>query len=66
MKILGVLLIFKAITVLMTIKITKMALVDMYLTTGGVKIRVLDYFPEIFSLWPHSALQGITFHTLQW
>ena len=46
---LGLLLIFKAITVLMTIKITKMALVNIHLTNGGVKIRVLGYTPEIFS-----------------
>ena len=63
---LGLLLIYKAITVLMTIKITKMALVNMYLTIGGVKIRVLGYTPEIFSLWPHAALWGLTFHTLSW
>ena len=63
---LGLLLIYKAITVLMTIIITKMALVNMYLTIGGVKIRVLGYTPEIFSLWPHTALWGLTFHTLSW
>ena len=62
---LGLLLIYKAITVLMTIKITKMALVNMYmyLTIGGVKIRVLSYTPEILSLWLHfpyiiMALEG--------
>ena len=49
----------------MTIKITKMALVNMYmyLTIGGVKIRVLSYTPEILSLWLHfpyiiMALEG--------
>ena len=47
---LGSLLIYKAITVLMTIKINKMALVNMYLTIGGVKISVVGYTPEIFSL----------------
>ena len=31
--------------VLITIEITKMALVNMYLTIGGVKIRVLGYTP---------------------
>ena len=48
------------------LKFTKNALVDMYLTTGGVKIRALGYTPEIFSPRPHSALQGLTFHTVQW
>ena len=43
-------LIYKAITVLRTSKITKMALVNMYLTIGGMKIRVLGYTPEILSL----------------
>ena len=43
-----------------------MALVNMYLTIGGVKIRVVGYTPEIFSLWPHAALWGLTFHTLSW
>ena len=45
---LGLLLIFKATTVLMTIKITKMALVNMYLTIGGEKVRVLGYNSRIF------------------
>ena len=58
------LLIYKAITQLMTIKITKIALVNMYLTTGGWKIRVLGYTPEMFSLWLHAALWGLTLHTL--
>ena len=49
---LGLQLIYKAITVLMTLKITKMALVNMYLTIGGVKIRVLGYTPEIFHCGP--------------
>ena len=62
----GLLLIYRAVTVLMTSKITKMALVKMYLTIGGVKIRVLGYTPEFFSLWPHAALWGLTFHTLAW
>ena len=53
---LGLLLIYKAIKVLMTIKITKMASVKIYLTIGGVKIRVVGYTPEIFSLLPHTAL----------
>ena len=35
-----------------------------YLTIDGVKIRVLGYTPEIFSLWLHSALRALTFHTL--
>ena len=61
---LGKLFIYKAITVLMTMKITKMALVNMYLTIGGVKIKVLVYTPENVSLWPHAALWGLTFHTL--
>ena len=61
---LGLLLIYKAIIVLMTIKITKMALVNMYLTIGGAEIRFLGYTPEIFSQWPHAALWGLTFHTL--
>ena len=43
-----------------------MPLVNMYLTIGGVKIRVLGYTPEIFSLWPHAALWGLTLHTLSW
>ena len=60
----GLLLIYKAITVLMTLKITKMALVNMYLSIGGVKIRVVGYTPEFFSLGPHAALLGLTFHTL--
>ena len=50
----------------MTAKITKMALVNMYLTIGGVKMRVLGYTPEIFSLWPHAALWGLTFYSLTW
>ena len=58
---LDLLLVYKAITVLMTIKITKMALVNMYLTIGGVKIRFLGYTPEFFSQWPHAALWGLTF-----
>ena len=53
---LGLLLIYKEITILMTIKITKMAWVNMDLTIGGVKIRVLSYTPEIYLLWPHAAL----------
>ena len=63
---LGLLLIYKAITVLITIKFTKMALVKMYLTIGSVKIRFLGYTPKIFSQWPHAdaALWGLTFHTL--
>ena len=63
---LGLLLIYKACIVLMTIKITKRALVNMYLTIGGVKIRVLGYTPEIFSLWLHAALRGLFCHTLSW
>ena len=47
---LGLLHIYKAITVLMTIIITKMALVNMYLTIGGVKIIVVGHTLEIFSL----------------
>mgnify|MGYP001803439631 CR=1 FL=1 len=42
----------------MTIKITKMASVDMYLTTGGVKIRVLGYFQEIFFTVASLSLAG--------
>ena len=42
----------------------QMAYVKVYLTIGGVKIRVLGYTPEIFSLWPHTALWGLTFRTL--
>ena len=61
---LGLLPIYKAITVLMTIKITKTAFVNMYLTIGGVKIRVVGYTPEIFSLCSHAALWGLIFHTL--
>ena len=63
---LGLRLIYKAITVLMTTKITKMALVNMYLTIGGVKFGVVGYTPEFFSLWPHAALWGLTFHTFSW
>ena len=33
-----------------------MALVNMYLTIGSVKIRFLGYTPEFFSQWPHAAL----------
>ena len=55
---LGLRLIYKAITLLMTTKITKMALVNMYLTIGGVKIGVVGYTPECFSLWPHRSLVG--------
>ena len=53
---LGLLLIYKAITVLMTFKITKMGLVNMYLTIGSVKIRFLGYTPEIFSVAPRSLV----------
>ena len=60
----GLLVIYKAITVLMTIKNTKMALVNMYLTIGGMKMRVFGYTPEIFSLWPPAALWGLPSHTL--
>ena len=55
---LGLLTIYQAITVLMTIKITKLALVNMYLTISGVKIRVLGNTPEIFSLWLPRSLVG--------
>ena len=48
----------------MTIKITKLALVNMYLTIGRVKIRVLGYTPEFLSLWPRAALWGLAFHIL--
>ena len=61
---LGLLLIYKEITILMTIKITKVALVNMDLTIGGVKIRVLAYILEFFFVWPYAALWGLTFHTL--
>ena len=57
---LGLLLIYKSITGLMTMEITKMALVNMCQTIGSVKIGVLGYTPEISSLWPHAALWGLT------
>ena len=52
---LGLLLIYKSINVLMTIKITKIALVNMYLTIGGVKIRVVGYI-TFFTLTPRSLV----------
>ena len=63
---LGLLLIYKAITVLLTIKITKMPLLNMYLTIGGVKIRVLGYTPEFFFTVAPRSLVGPHFHTLSW
>ena len=56
---LGLLLIYKAITVLMTITITKMALVNMYPTIGGVKIRVVGYTPEIFQCDPTQPCRAL-------
>ena len=48
---LGLLLIFKVIKVLMAIKITKMALVNMYLTIGDAKISVfLVIFQKFFTV----------------
>ena len=37
-----------------------------HVSIGRVKIRVLGYNPEFFSLWPHAALWGLAFHILQW
>ena len=60
---LGLLLIFKAITVLMTLKITKMALMNICLNIGGVEIRVRGktMYSKIFSLRPRVTLRASLF-----